>query len=198
MNPRNWGAAEWAAFGTVAAILVGGAIALWQVFEVRTQRKEQARPFVVVDFEFRSILVYLQIRNIGTTIARDVSITFDKPLESTLSRPREIDDSPLLKRPIPMIAPGRRISLLFDSFTARADNGTLPMDYIVTLSYRDVHGNRFEDPSYPLDLGVYAETAIDPKGLPELVRELEQIRREIAKWTDGIRRLRVSNVNKES
>lgn len=48
-------------FGTVAAIVIGGAIALWQVLEVRTQRNEQSRPYVIVDFESRSFLVLLQI-----------------------------------------------------------------------------------------------------------------------------------------
>jgi hypothetical protein len=78
---------------------------LIQVLQARRLREEQARLFVIVDFE-AGFLVYLTVENIGRTMARDVTIRFDKPLESTLSGPREIDESPLLRKPIPTLPPG--------------------------------------------------------------------------------------------
>lgn len=183
MNPADWGPAEWAAFAAVAGLVVAMSVGLWQVLESRDLRKEQSRPFVIVDFEFRNILVYLQISNIGTTIARDVEIKFDKPLTTTLGRPAEVDESPLFERPIPMMAPGRRISILFDSFIGRAGRDDMPMVYQVSLTYRDAHGRTFEDPPYPLDLGIYTASAIERKGLPELVDEVGKVGKELAKWT---------------
>ena len=189
--------AAWAAAFTAAVTIALVLIATWQVLEGRGTRREQSRPYVIVDFEFRSFLIYLAIKNIGTTMARNVRITFDKPLDSTFSRPREIDDSRLFKEPIPMIAPGRQIRILFDSFQDRVAKPGLPMAYTVTIHYQDTHGRHYREPPYPLDLGIYVDTALEPKGLPELVDEVERLRKETGKWTDGIRGLRVAVLNRE-
>ena len=74
----DWAAvAAWAAWATVAVYVVLGIFASIQVLQARRLCEEQTRPFV-----------------------------FDKPLESTLSGPREIDESPLLRKPIPTLSPG--------------------------------------------------------------------------------------------
>ncbi|MEH1098204.1 hypothetical protein [Micromonospora sp. CPCC 205561] len=150
-----------------------------------------------MDFEFRSILVYLTIRNIGTTIARDVRITFDKKLESSLGKDSELNDSPLFREPIPMIAPGRKISVLFDSYNSRAGDKELPMQYTVTLKYRDTDGKRHVDPPYPLDLAMYEGSSLEPKGIPELVDEVQKARKTMEKWTQGIKGLRVHTIDHE-
>src|SRR5215218_5772519 len=91
----DWAAVTaWAAWATVAVYVVLGIFAWIQVLQARRLREEQARPFVIVDFE-PGFLVYLTVEDIGRTMARDVIIRFDKPLESTLTGPREIDESPL-------------------------------------------------------------------------------------------------------
>jgi hypothetical protein len=75
----------WAAWATVAIYLPLGIFAWIQVLQARKLREEQARPFVIVDFE-AGFLVYLTVENTGRTMARDVPIQFDKPLESTFSK----------------------------------------------------------------------------------------------------------------
>jgi hypothetical protein len=79
----DWAAVTaWAAWATVAVYVVLGIFAWIQVLQARRLREEQARPFVIVDFE-PGFLVYLTVENIGRTMARDVTIRFDKPLAST-------------------------------------------------------------------------------------------------------------------
>jgi hypothetical protein len=105
VKATDWAAVTaWAAWATVAVYVVLGIFAWIQVLQARRLREEQARPFVIVDFD-PGFLVYLTVENIGRTMARDVSIHFDKALESTLSGPREIDESPLLRKPIPTLPP---------------------------------------------------------------------------------------------
>ena len=70
----------------------------------------------IVDFE-PGFLVYLTVENIGRTMAQNVSIHFDKPLESSLQGRRELDESPLFREPIPALPPGKKIRVLFDSFS---------------------------------------------------------------------------------
>jgi hypothetical protein len=191
----DWAAVTaWAAWATVAVYVVLGIFAWIQVLQARRLREEQARPFVIVDFE-PGFLVYLTVENLGRTMARDVTIRFDKPLESTLSGPREIDESPLLRQPIPTLPPGRKIRVLFDQYAARLD-AELPLTYDVTLRYKGPLGNKEWEHPYRLDLGVYLGSALHPKGLPELVTEIEKIRKELEKWREGGRGLRVETVDR--
>ncbi|MBM2621189.1 hypothetical protein JIG36_37375 [Actinoplanes sp. LDG1-06] len=198
MDISTWGGSEWQAVAAFVAVFVGGPIALMQANEARRLRLEQARPYVIVDFEFRSVVVYLKIHNIGKTMARDVRIKFDHPLTSTLSSVEALE-SRLLSEPIPMLAPGRSISLVFDSFPARySRRDEFPMDYAVTVEYDDDLGKPYSDPPYPLDLRTYVGSAVDPKGLPELVDEVGKVRRELHKWTDGSRGLLVNAVDRDA
>src|SRR5215216_5731443 len=183
MGPALTKATDWAAvtaWATVAVYVVLGIFAWIQVLQARKLREEQARPFVIVDFE-PGFLVYLTVENIGRTLARDVSIRFDKPLQSTLSGPREIDESPLLRKPIPTLPPGRKIRVLFDQYAARLE-AKLPLTYDVTLRYKGPLGKKEWEHPYPLDLGIYLGSQEPPKGLPELVTEVENIRKELQKW----------------
>jgi hypothetical protein len=191
----DWAAVTaWAAWATVAVYVVLGIFAWIQVLQARRLREEQARPFVIVDFE-PGFLVYLTVENVGRTMARDVSIRFDKPLQSTLSGPREIDESPLLRKPIPTLPPGRKIRVLFDQYAARLEAG-LPLTYDVTLRYEGPFGKKEWEHPYRLDLGIYLGSQEPPKGLPELVTEVENIRKELQKWRDGTRGLLVQAIDR--
>jgi hypothetical protein len=191
----DWAAVTaWAAWATVAVYVVLGIFALVQVLQARKLREEQARPFVVVDFE-PGFLVDLTVENLGRTMARDVTIRFDKPLESTLAGPREIDESPLLRQPIPTLPPGRKIRVLFDQYAARLE-AKLPLTYDVALRYKGPFGKKEWEHPYRLDLGIYLGSALPPKGVPELVAEVEKIRKELEKWKEGGSGLRVVAVDR--
>ena len=177
----DWSAvAAWAAWATVLIYLVIGLFAWRQVREARTLREEQARPFVIVDFE-PGLVVYLTVENLGRTMARDVRIQFDKPLTSSLDRPHELDESPLFRQPIPALPPGKKIRVLFDQFDSRV-KADLPLIYEVGVRYLGPPSSKEWKETYRLDLGMYLGSAFPPKGIPELVAEVENIRKEIKKW----------------
>jgi hypothetical protein len=119
----------------------------------------------------------------------------NKPLESTLSGPREIDESPLLRRPIPTLPPGRKIRVLFDQYAARLE-AKLPLTYDVTLRYKGPFGKKEWEHPYRLDLGIYLGSQLPPKGLPELVTEVESIREDLGKWRSDTRGLLVQAVDR--
>jgi hypothetical protein len=178
----NWAeVAAVAAWATVVIYILIGLFAWRQVSEARKLREEQARPFVIVDFE-PGFLVYLTVENLGRTMARDVTIEFDKPLETTLDRPRELDETLLFRESIPALPPGKRIRVLFDQFNDRVDKG-LPLTYDVRLRYRGPEGRRTWEHPYRLDLGMYLGAALPAKGIAEIAAELENISKEIKKWT---------------
>jgi hypothetical protein len=145
-----------------------------------------------VDFAFHRFLIYIEIKNIGTTPAHDVRVTFDKPLETTLNNRPDLNEASVLKDPIPMLAPGRNIRLTFDVGHQRFEREDLPLRYSVKLKYTDGRKRRFDDPPYPLDLTPYRHSAVAPKGIPEVAQELEEIRKELHRWTDGFSGLNVN------
>ena len=183
-----WGldTATWtalAAWTTVGIYIFLGVFAWRQVREARRLREEQARPFVVVDFEV-GLSIVLTIENLGRTLARDVTIRFDEPIEMSgfleSATPYDVNEVRLLREPLPVLPPGKKIRVLFDS-GRRLEMG-LPLAFGVTVSYRGPFGRkRFED-RYTLDLGMYAKTLLPPKGVPELVAEVAVLRQEIQRW----------------
>jgi hypothetical protein len=195
-----WGrdAATWtalAAWSTVGIYLALGIFAWIQVLQARRLREEQARPFVVVDFE-PGFLIYLTVENIGRTMARDLTIHFDPPLDSTLAQPREIDESPPLHgEPIPTLPPGKQIRVVFDQYGERLGSD-LPRSYQVEVRYRGPFGQKYPPDTYRLDLGVYLGSQPPREGLPELVAEVKKTREELAKWRPGTSGLLVHTVDK--
>jgi hypothetical protein len=186
-----------AAVATALIYVVLGFIAVGQVKEAQRLREQQSRPYVIVDFEFERWLVYLVIRNIGRTPARNIRVAFDRKLETTLTKRRDINEAAAFSRPISMLAPERAIRIRFDSVPQRLEK-KLPLVYGVDVSYQDERGQTYSDPTFTLDLSTYEDAAVDPKGLPELVSEMESIQREISKWTDGSRGLLAFSVNRRA
>jgi hypothetical protein len=185
MDVTRWNAAEWAAFGAVAAVVVYivlGAIALRQLSESKRLRELQTRPYVLVDFYFKGFFVMLEIRNIGTTPARDIEVAFDKPLEA--SDDRRADFS-IFDTPIPMMAPGRTVRLPMGSGPAFfKENSSTPLSYVAQIKYTDMTGRkRYDDPPLILDLEPYKHTTAPPDNAGDLVAAVRDIRTTLSKWS---------------
>ncbi len=201
MGILDWSAATSsaaAAWVTAAIYAALGTFGWAQIRQGSAVRELQTRPYVVVDFDLRRFVIYIAIRNTGATPARDIVVTFDKPLESSLpGRADKLNSAPVLTAPIPMMAPGRVIRLLFDVSHQVLADPKLPRTYTATVTYSD-HGcsKTYRDPPYVLDLNHYMGVAIDPKGLPELVESAENIGKELAKWTDGTKGLLAFTVDR--
>lgn len=199
MDVGAWDAAAWAALGawaTVMVYIIIGVFAWLAVREARTLREEQVRPWVVVDFD-PGFLVHLAIENIGKTVATDVQISFDPPLSSTVARAWDWEDSTVFTNGIPLLPPGKKLRIFFDSYNERAKSD-LPKSYEVDVNYQGpIKRRQPYRTRYTLDLAFYAGMALPPKGVPEVVRELESIRKEIARWTSGIHGIEVSVIDKD-
>lgn len=189
----SWSPAAWSALAagvTVLVLIVAAGIALWQAQEARRLREEQSRPFVTIDFEVPSAsLVNLVIQNVGKTVARDVTFEFDQPPTRALEKMHSQEEgtpfaeSLLLTRGIPTLPPGKEINTLFDSFIHRKKE-EFPDSYTVTVRYRDHASKRKFEDVYVLDIGFYRGLGfLTVKGMHELVKEVENLRKELHKWT---------------
>src|SRR5262245_61127532 len=110
-----------------AAVVAAVIYAKGQLAELRDAREEASRPFVVIDLEAAQTIATLKVRNIGQTIARNVTFRFSPTLMSTFDGNMgggyhllEID---MFANGIPSLAPGRELSTLFDQVPARIEAG---------------------------------------------------------------------------
>lgn len=198
VDPRDWHAADWSAFGQVGALVVAvvAGILVWlQVRHAIQAREDQTRPYVIVDFEFRDWEVMLAIRNIGTSPAMDVKISFDKPLQAPhIDDPEELA---VFRDGIPMLAPGRVIAIPFGtgpSFFEEKVDEDLPLRYVARVEYSGQGGRkRYRDADLFLDLTPYKHTLVERDDLHQIYQNLKDIKTVMKSWTSG-RRLRVNTV----
>ncbi len=192
----DWSPAAWAAIGACATFIVYVVIGLYawkQVAEARQLRIEQARPWVVVDFEPGDDF-WLVIENIGRTVATDVRIRFTPELASTLPKPWHWAVSTAITEGIPLLPPGKKLRFLFDDSGDRRENTSLPDEYEVHVDYCGPESFNQMKPltsDYRLDLKHHYGVSIPPDPLHEVVKSLREIQREMHRWTDGVSGIRV-------
>lgn len=135
-NPDEW-TALFAGLTFIAAV-VAAVIALRQLRAHFESTRAQSRPYVIVDFTFKSILMQIEIKNIGATAAKDVTLRVDPPFESGLNRQATTLNSIFSEaEKISMLAPGRRILYTFDRAPDYYE-AKRPERYQVTASYTDM------------------------------------------------------------
>lgn len=171
--------ASWSAIAAVATVVVYVLLLVYavrQVGEARSLREDQARPFVLVDFTAENP-TSIVISNTGRTAARDVRVTFDPPLASTMSKPWGWTNHPAFSDSgMSILAPGREYRLIFDSLLARSPSD-LPRRYKVAIAYGVTNGKRkpkYLD-EYILDLADFDGVSVPKPGLAEIAGSLRQI-----------------------
>lgn len=170
-NVPGWIAAS-AGFLTLCVALAAARVAYNQLKLARALREDMARPYVVVDFEPAKgtgpPFMELVIRNIGKTMARDVTFSFDPPLRSTFDDDvkaafnHTIAEYTILKDGISTMPPGREYRILFEFMDDRLHRKDLERRYDVTINFAsDRHK---EDPlTQVLDLNLYFGTMYTPE-----------------------------------
>lgn len=152
----------WATLGT-ALVAAGAAVfAYFQIREARTLREQQSRPYVVVDMiplqagqgGGLTLLVEMTVKNFGATLARNVRISFDPPLEGA-GRAEGVAAMRFIKEGIPSMPPNKEVVATFE-IRPHAKELAWPRTYSVTVSCDDFRGKAIE-PSleYVIDLGAY-------------------------------------------
>jgi hypothetical protein len=182
-----------------AVLIIAAVIAFRQVSEARRLREEQAKPYVVVSLETGKsspFMLYLVIRNLGTTAARDVRITFDPPLRSSLDWPGDnrIAEWSAIARGIPTLVPSQSMRTLLDSLISRytRDSGTSADVVRATVAYSSERSKPGQSLTYVYDLDFnvfFGSHFTTQKNLGDLVKVVEGIQKTLQAWTadDGAR-----------
>lgn len=206
MDPVGWtseqatAVAAWvaalASAATFVVLLVTAIYAARQFKETKELRRAQTRPYVVpsIDVEQQTLFMF-RVENLGTTPAYNVRIEFD---DAPRSEMRDLEDLRLLKEPIPTMPPGQVFRAYWESsLTVFSDEKPYPhpLSYRVRVAYEDLRGHHYGPEEYVLDFRVFHGQATGPKGMRELIGEVEKLVKEHKKWTDGVRGIRVNSMD---
>lgn len=131
----------------------------------RAQR-EQVQPYVIADIRSRvpgSSLMVFAIENIGPTLARDVQLTIDPPLQTSQGTERDAVLNRAITRKIPTLPPKRTLLFNMDAGFNLFDS-ELPLMYTVTV---DTYGpfEKVDTLTYVIDLDVLRNTGLDRESL---------------------------------
>ena len=187
MDIQRWGPDEFSAAAAVLGLGVAVVVAVFaaiQVLQAKKLREEQARPYVIVDFDFRRFLAQIAISNIGSTPAKNVTISFDKPLQTASPGRPDLNQATIFTAPIPMIAPGRQMLVTLDSLPNLFKDGTVALSYTATAKYKDSRGKNYDE-NFPLDLLPFKNTPIPPEDVPEIAQHLKDLHLEVKKVIAG-------------
>jgi hypothetical protein len=133
--------------------------------EMRDAREAEVAPYVVVYFDVTREYLYLIVKNIGKSVATNVKLAFNPPLQNTErqklpeSVPR-VGESALIKNGIETLPPGYELRLALDNTlhymnVSIALKGIPPMVYYVTVSYSGGLRSEVKIMKYTLDLTPY-------------------------------------------
>jgi hypothetical protein len=185
LSPWEWLSSDWA--GLTFLVIVGAAYVAWrQVKEAQRLREEQARPFVVIDFEPWNPILDLRIRNFGTTLARGVKFEFTPPLSTThddMPERGNLMELDLFKNGIQSLPPAKEITVFFDHLGSHKEHG-LPMKYGVQVTYTGPGDKHYSEPM-DLNLTMYLGTGgVTRHDFHDIHRVLEEIAGAVKRWTD--------------
>lgn len=174
MSASAWSAlASWL---TLLVALAGALFARSQVLIAAQERRDRIRPAVIVDLEMRDDLngiVFIDVANIGQTIARDVRLTFD-PLLPTDGDASQQATQRFLSRPIPSMPPGKRYRTIFTYLPERSRE--LPRQYRVEVACRDAQDRVQPAEEYLLDLDLIADSLhVSRDGLHQVNATLKKL-----------------------
>lgn len=181
-------------------VLIAAATFAWsQVREARVLREEQNRPFVVVDIEVESgYMMYLEVVNMGTSLARDVSIEIDPPLESAIDI--QVNKLKMLNEGIATLPPGKKYRTFFEmSFRRNEDRRDLPMNHTARVRYWDEKRKRAFDETLILDMGQYMHMhTVTRHGIHDIHKQLDAIQKTLKGWSANLGRGMVAMSQQEA
>lgn len=189
MNERTflwWRTSEWESAGVwITGLLTIGLLiyASLQLRHSRQVRDDQTRPYIIVDFYFRSVMVALSVRNIGQTAARDVRVKLANVLTSAAATDSTLPwqtQGLFGSEGVALFAPGREMRFLLDAFDKRYE-AKLPTSISGTVEYKRAHGDEVLSEPFTIDMTPYALALMTPKDIADIGDEAEKLRKAFEK-----------------
>jgi len=145
------------------------------VLEMREQRDAEVAPYIVVYLHSEGAILgilSLVIKNTGRTVAKNVKISFDPPLQTRFP---DLLKKVLPPDGIPSIPPGYEIKTTLDNFAEYKKSK--PMAFDVTVTYSGGVSNKLREDKYHLDLELFRGIvySVENKPLSETAKAIKEL-----------------------
>lgn len=162
----------------------------YTLLELRETRDQESAPYVIVYFDvpLSKNLVYLIIKNIGKSIAKDIRLSFEPFLQT--GDVGNLENLSLFEKGIASLAPAQEIRVLLDTTIAFFGEPGLPLFYSVEITY---HGGLKDVPrttKHTLDLSVHKGLMyIRSKDIHDLNESIEKLLKEQKNTRESLERI---------
>ena len=168
-------------FLTTFIMVLVTAVYVWLTHQMlkenKKARKQQERPFVIVDFEVKNYLIYLKIKNAGNSPARNININFD------IENNEDISNFPNYLEYLP---PNRELLYTMHLVVENDPNVNDSQKFNIKVDYTDLKENKYSN-EYKIDLITYIDMASHDKGE---FKEIEKRLKKIEKALGGSRSIK--------
>ena len=158
-----------AAVVTSAVAIITGTVAIFSFLGLRRDSRDRSRPVMTAELRPRLLshgMSELAIRNAGQSVARNVAVTFDPPLNG----PEEINGTPTMlsflknryEKTMPTIAPGMELTNIYGITKgdgSRDLKEPAPYDVTVAITYSDEHGRAYSS-TYELTIDIMRNATV--------------------------------------
>jgi hypothetical protein len=144
--------------------------------EMELTRKIQNRPSIIAYFDNpQSSLLELIVKNIGYGTAETVKFKIEPPMVD--HEGRDIANLSLFKQGISNFPPNREFHQIIGTSTQFFNKeSNRPLEYDLTISYKDVDGTKIQDQLIHLDLSVYRNLPIHRESdIDKLSKEIKNL-----------------------
>lgn len=154
--------------------------------EMKASRIQENSPYVIAYFDMpygNSWTLFLVVKNLGKTAAKDVKLEFNPPLQTGWGNKISNFVLPFIKDGISSLAPAQEIRTPFDAITNYFNpkmverlNGKLPIKYNITVSYSSFLEEKRINTEQKIDLSMFKDLAfLEQKGEQDLIKAIEVI-----------------------
>jgi hypothetical protein len=161
------------------------------VLEMREQRDTEIAPYIVAYLDGQGVvngILYLVIKNTGKTVAKNVKVIFDPPLQTKFP---DFLNKVLPQNGIPSIPPGYEIKTILDNFITYKNTG--PMAFDVTVIYSGGISDKLREDKYHLDLEIFRGIVYSVENKPpsETAKAIKELNSSIESVVEELRKIDV-------
>ncbi|GHO98357.1 hypothetical protein KSF_084050 [Reticulibacter mediterranei] len=155
------------------------------LLEMRNAREEENAPFVIVytKFDHENMMLNVVVENIGKTVAKDIKLGFDPPLQIRIFRKDDLEDNILLTNGIHSLVPNNKILIPF-AIAINYFNDNPPMVYAVKVGYSGNDTLPRQEIRYDLDLNHYRYQLEEREPVAKIAAAMESLSSNFFQYTE--------------
>ena len=129
--------------------------------------------------------VFVRVRNVGPSVARDINLTVTPPFQVADTKIHAHAREFLRNRfsgesPIRMLTPGQELKYVLDGASAALDDETLPVEYEVIAEYTDISGTDRIRESFVLSMAAWALSIAEDDPMARLSKDIQFVSQKLA------------------